>query len=204
MELDEVIRRRRMCRNFSAEPLGRDVVDRLLDRARRVPSAGYSQGFGFVVLSDPADRERFWAATSDDEWRGSPEAAGLLRAPVIVVPVCSAEVYVARYSEPDKVAHGLTTEEAWPVPFWTVDVSFGTMLLLLGVVEEGLGALFFGFRSRSAIERFRSEFGVPPSWSPIGVVAIGRPAAEAGPQGSAATRPRLPLSAVVHHGGWNA
>lgn len=202
MELDDVIRQRRMCRSFSADPVGRDVVDRLLDRARRVPSAGYSQGFGFVVLSEPGDRERFWAATSDEEWRSSPEAGGLLRAPVIVVPVCSAAVYVARYSEPDKVAHGLTTEEAWPVPFWTVDVSFSTMLLLLGVVDEGLGALFFGFRSGAAIERFRSEFGVPETWSPIGIVAIGHPADGGGSRGSAATRPRLPLSAVVHHGGW--
>lgn len=204
MELDEAIRRRRMCRDFSDQPVDRDVVDRLLDRARRAPSAGYSQGVGFVVLSEAPDRERFWAATSDHEWRQSSEATGLLRAPVIVVPLCSSAVYVARYSEPDKVAHGLTTEEAWPVPFWTVDVSMATMVLLLGVVDEGMGALFFGFQTSDAIDRFREEFGVPGSWSPIGVVALGRPAGEGGTRGSAASRPRLPLSAVVHHGRWRA
>ncbi len=202
MDLDEAIRRRRMCRDFSADPVDAGVVERLLDRARRAPSAGYSQGIAFVVLSDAADRDRVWTATSDTDWRDSPEAAGLIRAPVIVVPLCSPAVYVARYSEPDKVAHGLTTEEAWPVPFWTVDVSFATMVLLLGVVEEGLGALFFGFQTGAAIDRFRAQVGVPGSWSPIGVVALGRPAGSGGSRGSAATRARLPLSAVVHHGGW--
>jgi nitroreductase len=154
------------------------------------------------LLEEPVDRERFWAATSEPSWRESTEAAGLVTAPVVVVPVCSAEVYVARYSEPDKVAHGLTTEAAWPVPFWTVDVSFATMLLLLGVVEEGLGALFFGFQSREAIQAFRAAFGVPDSWSPIGVVAIGWPEADGGSRGSAAIRARRPLSEVVHRGGW--
>lgn len=179
-----------------------ETVDRLLDLARRAPSAGYSQGFGFVLLEAPADRQRFWSVTSEPSWRESPEAAGRMAAPVIVVPVCSAEVYVARYSEPDKVAHGMTTEAAWPVPFWTVDVSFATMLLLLGVVEEGLGALFFGFQSRDAIQEFRGAFGVPASWSPIGAVAIGWPAGDRGSRGSAATRARRPLSEIVHRGGW--
>jgi nitroreductase len=202
VELQDVIGHRRMCRNFSDRPVPPATVDGLLDRARRSPSAGYSQGYGFVVLEEPGDRERFWSATSEPDWRVTPEAAGLMAAPVIVVPVCSAAVYVARYSEPDKAAFGLTTEAAWPVPFWTVDVSFATMVLLLGVTEEGLGALFFGFRTREAIEAFKSAFGVPGSWSPIGVVAMGWPAGDGGSRGSAVTRDRRPLSEVVHRGGW--
>lgn len=191
-----------MHRDFSESPVDRAVVERLLDRARRGPSAGYSQGFAFVVLSGPAETGRFWSATSDPAWLAAPDLPGLLRAPVIVVALCSASVYVARYSEPDKVEHGLTTEEAWPVPFWTVDVSFATMLLLLGVVDEGLGAVFFGFRSTDAIDAFRTEFGVPGSWSPIGVVALGHPAGSGpGPMGSA-SRGRVSMDQIAHFGGW--
>ena len=191
-----------MCRDFADRPVDPEVVDRLLDRARRAPSAGYSQGVAFLVLSTDAERAQFWADTSDEEWRSSEVAAGVLKAPVIVIPMCSASVYVARYSEPDKVAHGLTTAEAWPVPFWTVDASFSTMTLLLGVVDEGLGALFFGFRGGDTIERFRHSFGVPETWAPIGVVALGWPAGTGGSRGSAATRPRRPLSEVVRWGRW--
>jgi nitroreductase len=199
MELDEAIRRRRMCRDFSAAPVERDQVERLLDRARRAPSAGHSQGWAFLALTEPS---RFWEVTADAEWRSSEEAAGLIRAPVVVVPMCSAAVYVARYSEPDKVAAGLTSEDRWAVPFWTVDVSFATMLLLLGVVDEGLGALFFGFRNRQAIDSFRSEFGVPDSWSPIGAVAVGWPSDRGfGPAGSA-WRGRRALEDIAHWDRW--
>jgi nitroreductase len=199
MELDEAIRRRRMCRDFSAAPVERDRVERLLDRARRAPSAGHSQGWAFLALSEPA---RFWEVTSSADWRSSDEALGLLRAPVVVVPMCSAAVYVDRYSEPDKVAHGLTSEEAWAVPFWTVDASFATMLLLLGVVEEGLGALFFGFQNREAIDSFRSEFGVPESWTPIGAVAVGWPSDRGfGPPGSA-WRGRRSVDDIVRWDRW--
>jgi nitroreductase len=190
-----------MCRDFSDRPVDAAVLERLLDRARRAPSAGHSQGWAFLVLTEAEDRDRFWTVMSEPRWREEPDSGRLRRAPVIVVPLCSAAVYVARYSEPDKVAHGLTTAEAWPVPFWTVDVSFATMLLLLGVVEEGLGALFFGWRTRDAIEAMRARFGVPSSWEPIGAVAIGWPAGDWGPRGSAG-RGRRPVDEIVHRGRW--
>lgn len=201
VELSEAIKGRRMCRDFTGDPVPAEVVDRLIDRARRAPSAGHSQGWAFLVLSGSQETARFWSVISDRAWREGPSSPGLRRAPVIVVPLCSAEVYVARYSEPDKVAHSLTTAGAWPVPFWTVDVSFATMLLLLGVVEEGLGALFFGWRSRDAIDAMRAEFGVPPEWEPIGAVALGWPAGDWGPRGSAG-RGRRTVAEVTHRGRW--
>jgi nitroreductase len=203
MELDDAIRRRRMCRDFLAEGVPPPVVDRLIDHARRAPSAGHSQGWAFLALSGPDETGRFWSATSDRAWLDDPASAGLQRAPVVIVPLCCPAAYIARYSEPDKVDHGLTTVEAWPVPFWTVDVSFATMLLLLGVVEEGLAALFFGFKSRDAMDAMRFEFGVPPAWEPIGAVAVGWPAEDWGPRGSA-YRGRKSVEGVIHRGGWSA
>ncbi|HMC39782.1 MAG TPA: nitroreductase family protein [Acidimicrobiales bacterium] len=201
MELGDVLRRRRMCRDFSDRPVPAEVVDRLLDRAGRAPSAGFTQGWSFLVLDDGSSVARFWSVLADEEWRRDPSLPGLMRAPVVIVPLCNPEPYVARYSEPDKVAFGLTAADRWPVPYWTVDVSFATMLLLLGAVEEGLGALFFG-RDAAAYSRLAAEFGVPEGWSPIGVVLAGWPAPGGGPRGSAATRPRRPLSEVVHRRSW--
>lgn len=199
MLLDEAIRRRRMCRNFSDRPVPPEVVDRLLDRARRAPSAGNTQGWGFLVLTDPESVGRFWAVTSGPEWLAKPDLPGLLRAPVVIVPCCSTRAYLDRYSEPDKIAHGLTTADKWPAPFWTVDVSFATMLLLLGVVEEGLGALFFGIQGDP--DALRAEFGVPAGWDAIGAVTLGYRASDDGPVGSAA-RGRRSLDEVVHRGRW--
>ena len=199
MEMAEVLRRRRMCRNFTERPVPPDVVDRLLDRARRAPSAGNAQGWAFVVLEGPDQVERFWHAEADPDWLRQPALPGVLRAPVVVIPLFSVRRYLDRYSEPDKIQHGKTTEQSWPAPYWVVDVSFATMILLLGAVEEGLGALFFGLRGEPAT--LRETFGIPDGWSPIGAVALGWPADDMGPIGSAA-RGRRDVSEVVHRGGW--
>ncbi|MDE3203209.1 MAG: nitroreductase family protein [Acidobacteriota bacterium] len=200
MDLDEVIRRRRMCRNFSDRPVPPGTVDRLLDRAVRAPSAGFSQGWRFLVLEGQQEVGRFWTALADEAWRRNPNLPGLLRAPVVVVPLASPQPYLERYSEPDKMSRGLSEAAAWAVPYWLVDASFATMLLLLGAVDEGLGALFFG-RDEAAYQRVRQEFAVPAHWQPLGAVLLGWPATEPGPPGSA-TRARRPLGEIVHRGGW--
>lgn len=199
MELGEVLRRRRMCRNFTDLAVPAETVDRLLDRARRAPSAGNTQGWAFLVLEGRDQVERFWRADANPEWLRDPTLPGVVRAPVIVIPLFSVRRYLDRYSEPDKIRHGMTTEAAWPAPFWVVDVSFATMNLLLGAVEEGLGTLFFGLRGDPA--ELRAAFGIPDDWSAIGAVALGWPAEERGPVGSAA-RGRRASSEVVHRGGW--
>jgi nitroreductase len=50
VEFTEVIRRRRMIRAFTAEPLAAGTTERLLQAATRAPSAGFSQGYSFLVL----------------------------------------------------------------------------------------------------------------------------------------------------------
>ncbi len=76
MEFREVVRRRRMVRRYADRPVDPAVVDRALAHATHAPSAGFSQGWGFLVLDQPADVEAFWAATDPDE--GPDDAAGRL------------------------------------------------------------------------------------------------------------------------------
>lgn len=188
-----------MCRDFDPRPVRAEVVDRLLDLARRAPSAGNTQGVAFVLLEGPDQTAAFWRLCADPQWLARPDHPGLLRAPVVVLPLHSEAAYRARYAEADKAAAGLA-EAPWPVPFWVVDCAFATMSLLLGAADEGLGALFFGLRGdRGAL---LAALGVPAGWDAIGAIALGWPAAGERPSGSAATRPRKPLQEVVHRGGW--
>ena len=118
MELSEVLRRRRMVRAYDGRPVDPAVLDRLLDAARRVPSAGNSQGLDLVVLAGPEETGRYWdvalpAGPDRDGFRWQ----GLLAAPVLVVPVVAPGAYAARYAEADKAATGLGSVEAWPVPY---------------------------------------------------------------------------------------
>ena len=59
MELREAVRQRRMVRTYDPDrPVPRELVDELLRLAIRAPSAGYSQGWRFLVLDDITSRSR--------------------------------------------------------------------------------------------------------------------------------------------------
>ena len=97
------------------------MIDDLLDTARRAPSAGFSQGIHFVVFSGARCAE-FWRITGGEECYAETQA-GVMNAPVIVLPFAVAGEYTARYSEPDKIGLGLDKAENWAVPFWITDMS---------------------------------------------------------------------------------
>jgi nitroreductase len=199
VELVDAVLARRMVRDFDRRPVDPALVDRLLDLARRAPSAGNSQGCGFLVL-EGADAAGWWDLTLPPERRDGFAFPGLPAAPVVVVPVAVPGAYVARYAEPDKAATGLGAgADAWPVPYWLVDTAMATMTLLLAATDAGLGALFYGLFGREAA--VRDAYGVPADHHPIGAVALGWPADDARP-GRSAGRPRRPLDEVVHRGRW--
>jgi nitroreductase len=197
MEFQEVVRRRRMVRNFSDRPVPAEVLDRILDNGRRAPSAGFSQGFGFLVLEGPEQVGRFWAATFPPGKRAGFRWPGLFRAPVIVLPCSDKAAYLDRYAEPDK---GWTDrdEGRWPVPYWDVDTAFATMSMLLTAVDAGLGALFFGIFD--GLPALRAAFGIPELVAPIGAVALGWP--ERDEPSPSLARGRRPFEEVVHRGHW--
>lgn len=200
MEFRDVVRRRRMVRDFTDEPVLPSVVDELLDLATRAPSAGHSQGWSFVVLEGPAQTARFWDTTLPADKRVSFPWPGLLRAPVLIIPLAEPQVYVDRYAEPDKARTGLGEgEERWPVPYWYVDTAFASMLVLLGAVDADLGALFFGIFSHE--DELLAELGVPEGRRPVGAIALGHPAADQRPSAST-RRGRAPLDQVIHRNGW--
>jgi nitroreductase len=199
MEFADLVNSRRMVRAFDGRPVERDVLDRILDAARRAPSAGNTQGWVFVVL-EGEETKKFWDITLPEDRRDSFRWKQLLDAPVVILPLASREAYLARYAEPDKAATGLSDPSRWPVPYWQIDTAFATMLLLLAVEDAGLGALFFGvFRNG---ERLLASLDVPGGYELIGAVAMGHPL-EAEP-GRSAERPRRSLDEIVHRGGWQA
>lgn len=198
MEFRDVVRRRRMVRSFTTDPIERAVLDRLLADALRSPSAGNSQGRELLVLEGPAQTAQFWEVTLPAERRAGFAWPGLLRAPVLVIPLADPTAYVARYAEADKARTGLGAgPEAWPVPYWTVDTAFAAMTLLHAVVDAGLGALFFGIFANE--RELMVALGVPSHLKPIGAIAIGRPETEDRP-GRSAGRPARSVSDAVHRG----
>ncbi len=188
-----------MVRNYTDDPVDPAVVERALTNATKAPSAGFSQGWGFLVLDSPADVSRYWAATTGtgepDEW-----LRGMMRAPVLVLPCSSKAAYLRRYAEPDK---GWTDrdESRWPMPFWHMDAAMAALLILQTAVDSGLGGCFFGIPP-AAVSAVRSEFSIPEEFDPVGAITLGHPAPSVGAAGSPSRRRRRPLDEVVHRGSW--
>jgi len=203
VEFQDVVRRRRMVRRFTAEPVAPAAVDRLVRNAVRAPNAGFAQGWSFLVLTEPDDVALFWAATTpaDPERSMSAWLAGMRTAPVLVVALTSKDAYLARYAEDDK-GWADRDENRWAVPYWHVDAGMASLLMLQTAVDEGLGACFFGVPP-GEVARLREAFGIPEEFAPTGVVAVGHPA-DAATTGSPRRRARKPLDDVVHRGRWDA
>ena len=199
MEFRDVVRMRRMVRAYEQRSVPADLVDRLLDVARRGPSAGFAQGIDFVVLDTPEAVTRFWELTDDPAFPNDP-ADVAVGPPVIVLAFSDPQRYLTRYAEPDKIAYGLDRAEAWPVPFWDVDTAMACMLLLLAAVDEGLGGWLFGVGHGEA--ELRAELRVPEGHDLVGVVGLGYADPSEVPSGSGSSRPRRPFEEQVHRARW--
>jgi nitroreductase len=196
MEFKQVVNRRRMVRNYSDEPVEESVVMRIVETARRGPSAGFTQGVHFVVVTREDLRHAIAEAAGEEIYAASGFDRWMSNAPVHIA-VCVREAdYHDRYSEQDKLQPD-GTELPWPIPYWWVDAGAALMLLLLAAVDEGLSAGFFGWHRLGGVERI---LGFPGDVTPIGVVTLGHGAPDR--PSSSLSRGRRPAHEVVHHNGW--
>lgn len=198
MEFQDVVDRRRMVRNYRSDPVDPAVVDRMLANATHAPSAGFSQGWAFLLLDTPDAVRRFWASTSADDEAADNWLAGMRNAPVIVVPLSCKQAYLDRYAEADK---GWTDkdEARWPVPYWDIDTGMASLLILQTATDAGLGACFFGIPPERHGD-FRAAFGVPDSFTAIGAITIGHRAPDR--RSPSLKRGRRDADHVVHRGHW--
>jgi nitroreductase len=190
MDFQDVVQRRHMVRTFTSDPVPQASVDRILGNAVRGPSAGFSQGQSFLVLTGE-DLPKFWAVAGEAVFESAQTA------PLVIVPMSCKRAYLDRYAQPDK---GWTDrdEARWPVPFWHIDTGMAALLILLTVVDEGLGAVYFGIVP-PAVPEFRAAFGVPGDQEPIGAIAIGY---DAEPAPRDLRSKRRPLGEMIHYGRW--
>ncbi len=129
MQFTDVVKKRRMVRNFSDQPVDAAMINQMLDLARRGPSAGYTQGQSFVVVSDPEVKKAVAQICGEQYYVEEKYHPFISKAPVLIVPCTSEAAYHSRYQEKDKVSDD-GSEIDWPIPFWYMDIGCAVMTLL--------------------------------------------------------------------------
>ena len=77
MDFDEVIRRRKMIREYDSEQVSDEIIGKLIRDAHRAPSAGHTQVQEFIIVKDSAVKKKLRKAAVDQEY--------VERAPVLIV-----------------------------------------------------------------------------------------------------------------------
>ncbi len=181
-----------MVRRYRPEPVAPEQLERILEKARRHPSAGFSQGIHFLLITDPARRLEVARLAGEEDYVARGFEPWLSVAPVQVVLAASQADYERRYAEVDK-----SGTDDWSVPYWWVDAGAALMLLLLAATEEGLGAGFLGSHRLSGLKELLE---IPEGVHPVGLVTLGHPLSDR--PSSSVRRGRRPLDELVHRERW--
>lgn len=187
-----------MVRNYTTQPVEEEAVHRVAAAALRGPTAGNTQAIGVVVITDDATRARIAHLADEPAYTAKGFDPWISRAPVHIVISVSEEVYLDRYSEPDKLGPSGEIMQ-WQVPYWWVDAGASLMAVLLAAVDEGLGAGFLGVHS---IPDLSELLKLPSDYKPIGVVTLGHPAPDR--RSSSLDRPRKTADEAIHRDRWPA
>lgn len=207
-EMLEWLRSRRSVRTFSAEPVARDALVRVLEGAITAPSSTNRQPWRFTVVRSAALRARIVSAVAQ---RTAEMKAIIARGhhaedfgdygDFFHEPLAAAQVIVIpQYREyPDLIANLIASGGGDPARFSTaaamqaelVSTSAAIMTLLLQVHAEGLGACMMA-GPMVARDEVHALLGIEPPWRMVGAIAIGHPS------GGAPARGRKPLDRVVH------
>jgi nitroreductase len=170
MDFEMVVKKRRMCRGYSDEDVPQEKVDRILDMASRYPSAGHTEPQEFIVVRDQRVKEDLAHAALDQTF--------VAQAPLVIVVISDVRRSAQRYGERGVRFFGI------------IDGAFVAMLVLLAVVNEGLGACFVG---SFYDEEVQEVLDLPPDVRPIGIIPVGY-CAEEGPR----KFPRRSRAQIVH------
>jgi nitroreductase len=196
LELEKAILKRRMVRNFQPRPVPTEVIERILTLAQHAPSAGFSQGWAYIVVTDEPLKKEVGRVQGEEDYFAKRFHRFVSEAPVLIVACTSEQLYHKRYRESDKLQED-GTEIHWPTPYWYFDIGCACMLIFLAAVDEGLAAAFTGVER---VEEMRKLLGIPEHFHPVGVISLGYPAKDV--KSSSLKRGRRPAKEIVHHEHW--
>lgn len=196
MEFQDTVLKRRMVRNFADKLVDPEVIARIVELTRHAPSAGFTQGQSFIVVTKPELKQAVAETCGEAAYVRGGFAPFISKAPVLLIPCTSEAAYHRRYQQPDKLRPD-GHEIEWPVPYWFMDIGCAVMIALLAAVDEGLVAAYAGSQDLKAL---RSILNIPEEVTPVGVIPVGYRAPDK--PSPSLKRGRKPDAEYIHYEGW--
>ena len=156
MTLEEIITTRRSVRSFTDEPVSKEAILKLLDRARWAPYA--SECWRFVVVRESGGKERLAQAARQNF---------IATAPAIIVVGADVEVFAKKGS----------VWRRWDAYkfrglFYIQDTAAAIQNLMLTAVEMGLGTCWIGSFNEGDVAK---AVNFPASTRPMAMIPVGHP-----------------------------
>ena len=99
MDFYDLVNKRRMVRNFTDEPVAEETIERILEAAAHGPSAGFTQGQDFIVVTDVDMKRRLAQLCQEPEYVEGGFDPFISKAPVLIVPCTNEGAYHRRYQQ---------------------------------------------------------------------------------------------------------
>ncbi len=179
----------RSVRAYRPGPLPEGLLETLLAAGQSASTSSNMQSWSVVAVSDPAQKDRLAALSQDQAY----------------VRECALFLcFVADTSRARRLAarEGLDLPSlAYMETFLTAatDCAFAGQNMVLAAESLGLGCCYIG-ALRNHPEAVAQELGLPEGAAPVFGLCIGHE----DPARVTAVKPRLPQSAVLHHGRYDA
>lgn len=148
MDVYEAIRNRRSVRSFESRPVEKDKLEKVLDAARRAPSAKNRQDWRFVVAQDEGLRQKLMDAAYGQNFVGE--------APVVLAACGVGTDYVMTCGQ----------------PAFLVDVSIALDHITLAARALGLGTCWVG---RFDQDRVKEILDIPEDVEVVELMPLGYP-----------------------------
>ncbi|MBU1202386.1 MAG: nitroreductase family protein [Nanoarchaeota archaeon] len=161
MDVKDVIERRKSIRKYQNKQVSEEIINELLDAARRAPSAKNTQSHKYYVVKDKEMIDKL-------KEHGVFKQSFVYDAPLIIVCCANPKLYPSSVDVDDT-----------PQNYALTDLSIASSFMVLRAEELGLGSVFIASVYR---EKIREVLNIQEEYIIPFVLSIGYPAEEPNPK----------------------
>jgi len=203
----KVILDRRSIREFSADPVADEDLDKILEAARQAPSGENAQPWRFIIVKDEGTRKKLGAIAGGGSGRRftaefvtkkmQERFANLedeAKKKAAFQKLTSGQVSAFMADAPVNIVI-VGKKDVWDMPY---DTSAAIENILLMITALGLGACWviapcIDIRDE---ERIKAILGIPEEYKAVSILSVGHPTRPHRP------RPRIPIKDLVFSEKW--